>query len=300
MNAISKIVARVATADVPYAATASRVYLGIAGREFRLARGTGDFARGAEVEFVLGQDTNVRNPEHNDPRLSPVLDMALLDHHPVYVRMEEDGAEPAWCLDHVLVTVNPGRDSRVYGHPSLEGFGPEHRVWFEEMRGTTLYLSRAGESPPQPQPQSQSQSPAPPTAAQPQATPQLTDELIQELKEELKRELSQELKRESAASALRIVHGSVRADGRVEGESSDFAVQRVALGTYTIRLRQPFAAAPTATALVSGRAWRLLDNAHVVRATPQEVEICTGDDRGNRADRDFHFQIVEQPLRGAA
>jgi hypothetical protein len=68
---------------------------------------------------------------------------------------------------------------------------------------------------------------------------------------------------------------------------------------YTIRLRRPFATTPTVTATVAGRAWRLLDNAHVIRATPQEIDICTGDDRGNRGDRDFHFQIIEQPGRGS-
>jgi hypothetical protein len=87
MTAITKIIARVVTADLEYADTQSRVHLGIAGREFRLATGDErDFARGSEREFVLGEDANVLNPEHNDPRLSPVLDTADLDHHPVHLR----------------------------------------------------------------------------------------------------------------------------------------------------------------------------------------------------------------------
>lgn len=156
MTAITKIIARVVTADLEYADTQSRIHLGIAGREFRLATGDErDFARGSELEFVLGEDANVLNPEHNDPRLSPVLDTADLD----------------------------------------------------------------------------------------------------------------------------------------------FTVQRVTTGNYTIRLRRPFATTPTVTATVAGRAWRLLDNAHI-RAIPREIDICTGDDRGNRGDRDFHFRIIEQPRRG--
>jgi hypothetical protein len=325
MPAITKIVAQVATADVEYAGTQSRVYLGIAGREFRLATGDGDFVRGAKKEFVFGDGTNVLNPEHNDPRLSPVLETADLDHHPVYLRMGEDGQEPAWCLDHVLVTVNPGPHGRVYDCPALDGSGPEHRTWLEEMRGTVLHLRRRGDAQeaatptPEPELTSQLKRELGRQLAQDLA-PQVKQDLRQELKQELKQELEQELKqelgrqlgerlkqelsekprRESDAPAVRIVHGSVRANGTVEGENTDFVVQRLTPGIYTIQLRRPFTTTPTATATVAGRAWRLLDNAHVVKATPQEVEIWTGDDKGNKGDRDFHFQIIERAQPGAA
>ncbi|HLL36503.1 MAG TPA: hypothetical protein VK545_22080 [Streptomyces sp.] len=129
--------------------------------------------------------------------------------------MGEDGHQPAWCLDHVLVTVNPGPDGHTYDHPALDGSGPEHRTWLEEMRGTVLHLRRRPEK-------GETREAAPAAGTGP------------EVAERLKQELSR----------------------------------------------------------------RLLDNAHVVRATPQEIDICTGDDRGNRGDRDFHFQIIEQPRRG--
>ncbi|MGW0185708.1 hypothetical protein ACWDV7_08165 [Streptomyces sp. NPDC003362] len=302
MTAITKIVAQVATADVEYAGTQSRVYLGIAGREFRLATGDGDFARGAKKEFVFGDGTNVLNPEHNDPRLSPVLETADLDHHPVYLRMGEDGHEPAWCLDHVLVTVNPGPDGRVYDCPALEGTGPEHRTWLEEMRGTVLHLRRRGAS----APQKATPAPDPELSSQlkqelgRQLGEQLKQELGRQLTEQLKQELSEKLRRETDAPAVRIVHGSVRANGTVEGDNSDFVVQRLTPGIYTIQLRQPFTTTPTATATIAGRAWRLLDNVHVVKATPQEVEFWTGDDKGNKGDRDFHFQIIERAQQRSA
>ncbi|MGY1583138.1 hypothetical protein [Streptomyces sp. MN13] len=338
MTAITKIVAQVATADVEYAGTQSRVYLGIAGREFRLATGDGDFARGAKKEFVFGDGTNVLNPEHNDPRLSPVLETADLDHHPVYLRMGEDGHEPAWCLDHVLVTVNPGPDGRAYDCPALEGTGPEHRTWLEEMRGTVLHLRRRGAS----APQEATPAPDPELSSQlkqelgrqlgeqlkqelgrqlseqlkqelgrqlseqlkqelgRQLGEQLKQELGRQLTEQLTQELSEKLRRETDAPAVRIVHGSVRANGTVEGDNSDFVVQRVTPGIYTIQLRQPFTTTPTATATIAGRAWRLLDNVHVVKATPQEIEFWTGDDRGNKGDRDFHFQIIERARQRSA
>jgi hypothetical protein len=320
MTAITKIVAQVATADLDYADTQSRVYLGIAGREFRLATGVGDFARGSERVFVFGEDTNVLNPEHNDPRLSPVLETADLDHYPVYLRVGEDGQEPAWCLDHVVVTVNPGPEGCAYDCPALDGSGPEHRTWLEEMRGTVLYLRRRGDAQETGSGRELEQASQVKQEIGRQLSEQLKEELGQQLGEQLRQQLKQELgeqlgqqlgerlkqglgeqlRREGDASSVRIVHGSVRANGTVEGDNADFVVQRLTPGIYTIQFRRPFTTTPTATATIAGRAWRLLDNAHVVKATPQEVEIWTGDDKGNKGDRDFHFQIIERAQRGPA
>jgi hypothetical protein len=95
---ITKIVAHVRTADLPRAGNYGWVYLGIAGREFLLnAAGPAGTERGDSWTFVLGEDSNVENASHNDPR-KPQLDTDDLDRYPTYIHFEPAGHHPAWCL----------------------------------------------------------------------------------------------------------------------------------------------------------------------------------------------------------
>ncbi|MFJ8660287.1 hypothetical protein [Streptomyces sp. NPDC093795] len=73
MTAITKISARVKTANVSGADTGACVYLGIGGREFLLDSTGADFTVGADQTFTFGEGNNVNNPEYDDPH-SPQLD----------------------------------------------------------------------------------------------------------------------------------------------------------------------------------------------------------------------------------
>ncbi|MEU6602410.1 hypothetical protein [Streptomyces flaveolus] len=142
MTAITKIVTEVHTSGVETADTRSAVWLGLAGREFRLSTGgKRDFSIGAETTFILGEGSNVENAERNDPR-NPALDTADLDRYPVYIRMDGSGTEPHWCLEDVKATVNPGQTSHEFTDPRLDGRGDGRRIWLDNPFGTVLHLRR--------------------------------------------------------------------------------------------------------------------------------------------------------------
>ncbi|MFC8538159.1 hypothetical protein ACFUJY_30190 [Streptomyces sp. NPDC057249] len=138
MTAISEILAHIVTADIDHASTGSWIYLGVAGREFSLDTHGVDFSRGADANFRLGEDSNVKYPEYNDPRRPP-LSTEDVHHFPVYLRVESAGDRAAWCLEWASVTVDPGTGHRRrYTHPALSGTG--HRIWLDTGYGKTLYL----------------------------------------------------------------------------------------------------------------------------------------------------------------
>jgi hypothetical protein len=142
MAAITKIEAYVLTASETEGGTDSYVYLGLGGREFALDSTADDFQKGATQTFVLGADGNVLNPATNDPR-RPQLDTGELQLFPAYLRIEPSGAEPDWCLERAIVTVNPGQDSRAtYDFLSLAGTEGHQKIWLGANHGTFLHLKR--------------------------------------------------------------------------------------------------------------------------------------------------------------
>ncbi|WP_333745060.1 hypothetical protein [Streptomyces ardesiacus] len=143
MAAITKIEAYFYTADVNGAGTDGLVYLGIAGREFLLAADGGGFKRGAKFSYILGKDANVLNPDYNDPR-KPALDTDDLDRYPVYIRLEPEGDNPAWCLERITVTANPdSKVPHVFDNPRLVGTsGDSDRIWLYKEGGKQLFLKR--------------------------------------------------------------------------------------------------------------------------------------------------------------
>lgn len=144
MADITQIEAHVRTADLPRAGTYGWVYLGIAGREFLLsADGTdGGTERGDNWTFVLGEDSNVENPCHNDPR-RPQLDTDDLDRYPTYLRLEPAGHHPAWCLERVWIIVNPHADApHTFDNPVLAEYGEHRRLWLAQEYGKQLHLRR--------------------------------------------------------------------------------------------------------------------------------------------------------------
>ncbi|GAA2113890.1 hypothetical protein [Streptomyces synnematoformans] len=144
MADITKIVARILTADIAEAKTDSgTLYLGIAGREFVLETPANDLEQGATDEFVLGDGANVDQAVYNDPR-KPQLTTEDLDRYPAYLRyLGTDG----WCLERATVTVNPGDDSHVFDNLDLQGLGEERRIWLRNDYGQQVGLRRtAGRS----------------------------------------------------------------------------------------------------------------------------------------------------------
>lgn len=107
---IVRIEARIRTDIIQ--GTNSFVYLGIAGREFRLNNSGNDFVPGSETIFTLGENNSMKNREANDPR-SPRLRVNDLTTFPVYLRFEPRNDVEQWGLDETTVTVSPGVDGPV-------------------------------------------------------------------------------------------------------------------------------------------------------------------------------------------
>ncbi|MGA5425119.1 hypothetical protein [Streptomyces lavendulocolor] len=140
MTEITKIHARVWTANVGGAETHSWIYLGFGGREFLLDTADTDFQVGMDQTFILGEGSNLTTPEYNDPR-TPPLNTDDLRYFPVYLRMEGAGSVQPWCIEWASVHVNPGTPSELrYTHPSLKEVDEQHRIWLDDRYGKALYL----------------------------------------------------------------------------------------------------------------------------------------------------------------
>jgi hypothetical protein len=141
MAKIRSISARIVTSNQPGAGTDSYIYLGIGGREFSCdsSDSTNDFEQGLDQTFVFGDKATVDEAEYNDPRM-PQLTTDDLD-YPVYVRMEESGAGPSWCVERVTVTVADDEDKKtVFDNRSLSGAG---RIWLGSTYGLKIGLKKA-------------------------------------------------------------------------------------------------------------------------------------------------------------
>jgi len=144
---IQQIRVTVWTADADHADSRSRLYLGSAGREFALRIDENDLARGARTTFVLGEQANVDDPDGNDPRTPPFAWRS--GEHPVYLRLETDGEEPAWLLEWARVEFDFDSGHTVaYEQPALSGVREDRRLWLDDTTGKIVYLTRALESHP--------------------------------------------------------------------------------------------------------------------------------------------------------
>jgi hypothetical protein len=138
MSAITRIKVTVHTGDRNEAGTDGTVYLGICGREFKLARaGVDDFERASHRDYFLGSSANVEQAAFNNPA-SPQLDTTDADRFPAYIRFEPQGGSPNWDLDGVEVTITPGGAK----YQRLGDGGGAHLLLGQNM-GKFCYLRKA-------------------------------------------------------------------------------------------------------------------------------------------------------------
>ncbi|MEU3822428.1 hypothetical protein AB0E74_22825 [Streptomyces sp. NPDC030392] len=152
MADILQITARIQTADVEGAGSEELLYLGIGGREFVLDRpGRTDLRRGEQADYVLGENSNVMNPDDNDPRF-PQLDTDDLDRYPVYLRLHPSTSrdvEVDWSLERARVTVQPSNAKvrHYFDQPYLIGGDRKGRIKLGARAGVVLYLKRSDAEP---------------------------------------------------------------------------------------------------------------------------------------------------------
>jgi hypothetical protein len=120
MAVLRRFDVRLVTAARPDAGapSGSAVYVGLCGREFGVAHGDLDFTSGHDFTYIFGEQSNVIEPQDNDPRGPMPLDTDDRTRFPIYVRYE---APPipnnpdvrGWNLEAVRIVLNPGPNQIV-------------------------------------------------------------------------------------------------------------------------------------------------------------------------------------------
>ncbi|HVE20397.1 MAG TPA: hypothetical protein VNC39_00330 [Acidocella sp.] len=89
--------------------------------------------------------------------------------------------------------------------------------------------------------------------------------------------------------ADRIIGGTVNSDGTIK-YGSEFSVSRTTEGHYVIAFRPGFAQVSGASATqIFPDDGNTRDNVVIIRLTPSELYLKTGDSNGNAKDRNFSF-----------
>ena len=91
--------------------TNGRVYVGVAGREFRLDKSlTNDFRPNKEVTYNFGAGENVANDDINDPN-QPAINFNAVPFLPAYLRFEPNSNIDELMIDSARITVDAGSSS---------------------------------------------------------------------------------------------------------------------------------------------------------------------------------------------
>ncbi len=140
MASITRIDVRVQTGNREDAGTDGDVYLAIAGREFMLDSAVDDFKKGSNRTYIIGDSGSgspINNPQLNNPAQPFALDTDDLEKFPIWIRFEPIGDSPAWNLEFVSATVNPG--PRQVQFQALAG---SNNLWLQQNAGKFCFLKR--------------------------------------------------------------------------------------------------------------------------------------------------------------
>jgi hypothetical protein len=125
--------------------TDGRVYLGIGGREYAVARDdVDDFEpRPDPVTYIFGHGGNVRRPQDNDPRSPWQTDANDLTRCPKYLRFAPEEDDDNWDVERADLSVSfkgtaPGSVEQTISFSRL-GSGPH--LWLGVQRGLYLHFS---------------------------------------------------------------------------------------------------------------------------------------------------------------
>jgi hypothetical protein len=152
MVLVNTIFLRLNTKGIEGAGTDGDVYLGIGGREFSVDskyESYDDFEPGNVRYYIFGEEphplvdylpedndftltTSVLYPEYNDPKQPYPLDTDDMDKFPVYIRFEPEDDDDFWCLEGVIVRVNPlTKTTQVKRYDALQD---EKFLWLGRTR----------------------------------------------------------------------------------------------------------------------------------------------------------------------
>jgi hypothetical protein len=147
-ESVKQLVVRIHTADMEGAGTDGDVYVGFGGREFCIDSEHNDFERKSVRVYGTPwaaniQQTQVLNPNDNDPSQPYSVNIGNIEANPVYVRFEPKDRDDNWILDYVLVRAMNYDDEILIDY---EGLGPQNdpNVYLKlgTHSGKYLYLSK--------------------------------------------------------------------------------------------------------------------------------------------------------------
>jgi hypothetical protein len=105
MAQIDSIEVNVETLDLEGAGTDGDLYVGVCGREFHIDTKADDLERGSSRQYILGENSNVNDPEINDPRKQRLF-TENADSLPVYLRFVGEDSDDHWGLQRGVLTLN--------------------------------------------------------------------------------------------------------------------------------------------------------------------------------------------------
>jgi hypothetical protein len=105
MPQIDSIEVNVQTLDVDGAGTDGDLYVGICGREFHIDTKADDLERGSSRSYILGDNSNVNDPDINDPRKQRLF-TENVDSLPVYLRFNGEDDDDLWGLERAVLILN--------------------------------------------------------------------------------------------------------------------------------------------------------------------------------------------------
>jgi len=136
---IKQIRVTISTGNINAASTDGKIFVGLGGREFRLDKPGNQFERGNTDTFIVGDGSNIENPNRNDlPTTNGTQDSPKITYYdvinfPKYIRFEPQNDGDNWNVDHVNVTTIP--ETKIFQGPN-----PEGNIWLGKISGLFLGL----------------------------------------------------------------------------------------------------------------------------------------------------------------
>jgi hypothetical protein len=144
---VDKITVRIKTGYKSAASTNGRVYLGIAGREFRLNKSGDQFQQGTEDEFIIGAGSNILNGNKNALPLSsnflndsPHIPFDSVSLYPAYIRFEPANSNDEWNVDRVCVSLRNNFGPTADLHAQILNSTNDDNIWLSEDSGLFIGL----------------------------------------------------------------------------------------------------------------------------------------------------------------
>jgi hypothetical protein len=144
---VDRIIVTIKTGNKPASSTNGKVYLGIAGREFRLDKSGNQFQQGIEDQFIIGLGSNILNANKNElPNTSnflndsPTIPFDSISQYPAYIRFEPANNNDEWNVDRVCVNLRNNSGPTVDYHAEILSGINDDNIWLSEDSGLIIGL----------------------------------------------------------------------------------------------------------------------------------------------------------------